>query len=116
MSDDTPAPSRGRRKGQKQAKDKGSVSFLKDLPQMMFGFGDVQDPDPKTVELVQDLVFEFMEEMTYKAQEVSAKPGKLQTEDLIFAIRKDNKKNARAVELLAMNEELKQARKQFGST
>lgn len=46
--------------------------------------------------------------------EVSSKPGKIQEQDLVFAIRKDSKKNARALELLAMNEELKQARKQFG--
>lgn len=30
---------------------------------MMYGFGDVKDPEPQTVALVQDLLFEFIEEM-----------------------------------------------------
>jgi len=39
--------------------------------------------------------------------------GKLRTDDLLFLLRKDPKKQARVEELLFMNEELKKARKAF---
>uniref|UniRef100_A0A6B2LV85 Transcription initiation factor TFIID subunit 13 n=1 Tax=Arcella intermedia TaxID=1963864 RepID=A0A6B2LV85_9EUKA len=82
---------------------------------MMYGFGDVKNPEDETVNLMQELVFEYIREMTFKASEVASKRGKIQPEDLVFVIRKDRKKYARAIELLSMNEELKRARKQFDS-
>ena len=45
--------------------------------------------------------------------QTASKRGKLQTEDLIFLIRKDRKKYARAKELLGMYDELKRAKKAF---
>lgn len=39
--------------------------------------------------------------------------GKLKTDDIMFALRKDPKKLARVEELLYMNDELKRARKAF---
>lgn len=45
--------------------------------------------------------------------QIATKRGKLNTEDLLFLVRKDNKKYTRVVELLRMNEELKKARKAF---
>jgi len=48
---------------------------------------------------------------TQKSMQVAAKRGKLQTEDLVFLIRKDHKKYSRAAELLRMNDEIKKARK-----
>lgn len=48
-----------------------------------------------------------------KAIQVSTARGKLQTEDLVFLIRKDRKKYARVKDLLLMYEELKRARKAF---
>jgi len=81
----------------------------------MFGFGDVNNPLPESVELMEDLVFEYIIEMTQKASEVASKRGKLQTEDLLFLVRKDKKKYTRVVELLRMNEELKRARQAFNT-
>lgn len=39
--------------------------------------------------------------------------GKVQVEDIVFLVRKDQRKYARVKDLLTMNEELKKARKAF---
>lgn len=79
---------------------------------MMFGFGDDQVPFTESVDLLEDLVVEYITEMTLKAMEVG-KRGKVHVEDIVFLIRKDPKKYARVKDLLTMNEELKKARKAF---
>jgi transcription initiation factor TFIID subunit 13 len=91
-------------------KKKGT--FKRELISMMYGFGDVSNPYDASVELLEDMVLDFIYEMTTRAIQIGKK-GKLQTEDLVFLIRKDRKKYARAIELLQMNEELKAARKAF---
>ncbi|KAL2649316.1 hypothetical protein R1flu_017444 [Riccia fluitans] len=88
-------------------------TFSKDLRLMMYGFGDDPDPLPETVQLVEDILLDYITEMIHKAQEVASKRGKLTTEDIMFLVRKDSRKFARVKELLAMNEELKKARKAF---
>lgn len=79
---------------------------------MMYGFGDDQNPYTESVDLLEDLVIEYITEMTKKAMEVG-RPGRIQVEDIIFLIRKDAKKYSRVKELLTMNEELRKARKAF---
>ncbi|EFA74643.1 transcription initiation factor TFIID subunit [Heterostelium album PN500] len=91
-------------------------TFTKDLKHMMYGFGDVRDPLPDTVDLLEEIVFEYIQEMTLKAAQVSTKRGRFQTEDLVFLVRKDAKKYHRVIELLKMNEELKKAKRAFDDT
>ena len=79
---------------------------------MLFGYGDDQNPYTETVDFLEDLVLEFICEMTRKAMEIG-RPGKVQVEDVIFLVRKHPKMYARVRELLTMNEELKKARKAF---
>ncbi|EAL60968.1 transcription initiation factor TFIID subunit [Dictyostelium discoideum AX4] len=90
--------------------------FSKELKHMMYGFGDVREPLHESIDLLEELVFEFIQEMTLKAAQVSNKRGKFQTEDLVFLVRKDPKKYYRVIELLRMNEELKKAKKAFDET
>ena len=78
----------------------------------MHGFGDDPNPYTETVDLVEDLVVEFITEMTMKAMEVG-KSGKVHVNDIMFILRKDPKKYARVNDLLRMNEELKKARRAF---
>eukprot|EP00850_Spirogloea_muscicola_P005087 SM000023S07543 [mRNA] locus=s23:21999:22890:- [translate_table: standard] len=82
---------------------------------MMYGFGDDPDPAPETVELVEDILVECITEMIHKAQELGSRRGKMATEDILFLIRKaDGCVDHRELHLwLAMNEELKKARKAF---
>ncbi|KNA26049.1 hypothetical protein SOVF_001150 [Spinacia oleracea] len=87
--------------------------FQKDLQHMMYGYGDDINPLPESVALMEDIVVEYVTDLVHKAQDVGSKRGRLLTEDFLFIIRKDLPKLNRATELLAMNEELKQARKAF---
>ncbi|BBN07045.1 transcription initiation factor TFIID subunit 13 [Marchantia polymorpha subsp. ruderalis] len=87
--------------------------FSKDLRLMMYGFGDDPDPMPETVSLVEDILLDYITDTIHKAQDVAVRRGKLATEDVMFLVRKDARKFARVKELLAMNEELKRARKAF---
>ncbi|CAI7777786.1 unnamed protein product, partial [Closterium sp. NIES-53] len=108
----------GRAKGKAAAEDLGGSKkkagiFLRELRLMMYGFGDDPEPLPETVELVEEMVIEYITDLVHRAQEVAARRGRLTTEDVLFLIRKDPRKFARARELLAMNVELKEARKAF---
>ncbi|XP_036320796.1 transcription initiation factor TFIID subunit 13 isoform X1 [Rhagoletis pomonella] len=86
--------------------------FSKELRCMMYGFGDDKNPYTESVDLLEDLVIEFITEMTHKAMEIG-RTGRVQVEDIIFLVRKDLRKYARVKDLLTMNEELKKARKAF---
>ncbi|CAO2599764.1 Transcription initiation factor TFIID subunit 13 [Lemmus lemmus] len=72
---------------------------------MMYGFGDDQNPYTESVDILEDLVIEFITEMTHKAMSIG-RQGRVQVED-------DPRKFARVKDLLTMNEELKRARKAF---
>jgi len=86
--------------------------FTKEIRCMLYGFGDEQVPFTETVELLDDLLIQYITEMTVKAMNVGKK-GRVHVEDIVYLIRKDPKKYARVKELLTMNEELKKARKAF---
>lgn len=86
--------------------------FSKELRCMMYGFGDDKNPFTESVDLLEDLVIEFITETTHKAMEIG-RTGRVQVEDIIFLVRKDPRKYARVKDLLTMNEELKKARRAF---
>jgi len=86
--------------------------FSKELRCMMYGFGDDQNPYTESVDLLEDLVIEFITEVTHKAMEIG-KTGRVQVEDILYYCKKDPRKYARVKDLLNMNEELKKARKAF---
>ncbi|CAG0885834.1 unnamed protein product [Darwinula stevensoni] len=92
--------------------DKRKRLFSKELRCMLYGFGDDQNPYTETVDFLEDLVIQYITEMTHKAMEVG-KSGRVQVEDIIYMVRKDARKYARVRDLLNMNEELKKARKAF---
>jgi len=86
--------------------------FSKELRCMMYGFGDDQNPYTESVDLLEDLVVDYISEMTKKAMEIG-KSGRIIVEDIIYLIRKDPKKYSRVKELLLMSEVLRNARKAF---
>uniref|UniRef100_A0A2K5R7M3 Transcription initiation factor TFIID subunit 13 n=1 Tax=Cebus imitator TaxID=2715852 RepID=A0A2K5R7M3_CEBIM len=94
--------------GAKRGQGKRKILFSKELRCMMYGFGDDQNPDTESVDILEDLVIEFITEMTHKAMSFGR-----QVEDTVFLIQRDLRKFARIKDLLTMNEELKQARKAF---
>ena len=78
----------------------------------MHGFGEDPNPYSETVELVEELVVQFVTEMTLKAMEVG-KGGRVHVNDIIFIIRKDRKKYSRVRDLLMMKEQIDKAKKAF---
>lgn len=86
--------------------------FSKELRCMMYGFGDDRNPYTESVDILEDAVIDFLVDMTQKAMEMG-RTGRVQVEDIVFLVRKDNRKYARVKDLLTMNEELKKARKAF---
>ncbi|KAL4448273.1 hypothetical protein ABPG75_005492 [Micractinium tetrahymenae] len=96
--------------------------LTRDLAVMMYGFGDDIQPLPETLDLVEDIVLDYATTLLHKAMDSAALRGKLRrpgapgagaavaAEDILFLVRKDPKKYARAKELLIMDEEIKKAK------
>mmetsp|Transcript_998 Transcript_998/g.3052 ORF Transcript_998/g.3052 Transcript_998/m.3052 type:complete len:152 (-) Transcript_998:320-775(-) len=98
--------------------DRGNVQkrrglFAKDLKVIMYGYGDAEQPLPATVDLVEDIVVDYVTVMMHKAMDASMKRGKLDTEDLVQLVRKDPQKFGRVKELLVADSEIKAAKKSF---
>ncbi|GAX85014.1 hypothetical protein CEUSTIGMA_g12435.t1 [Chlamydomonas eustigma] len=92
--------------------------FNKDLRIMMYGFGDDVCPLDETVELVEDIMLEYVKEATHRAAFLSAEAlkSKVDERDILLSVRKDPAKFARVRELLAMQQIIKDARNTFKET
>jgi len=86
--------------------------FGKELRCMMYGFGDDINPYTESVELLEDVVIEFITQMTQQAME-AGRSGRVTVEDVLYLVRRDTRKAARVLRLLDMNEELRRARRAF---
>ncbi|XP_054165537.1 transcription initiation factor TFIID subunit 13-like [Oppia nitens] len=86
--------------------------FGKELRCMMYGFGDDHNPFTESVDMLEDLVIQFIGDISLKAQDVG-RNGKISVEDVLHCMKRDERKYARVRDLLSMNEELKKARKAF---
>uniref|UniRef100_A0A8D2D1G5 Transcription initiation factor TFIID subunit 13 n=1 Tax=Sciurus vulgaris TaxID=55149 RepID=A0A8D2D1G5_SCIVU len=84
----------------------------KEFRGMMYGFEGDQNPYAESVDIPEDLVIEFLTEMTHKAMSIG-RQGQEPVEDIVFLIRKDPRKFARVKDLLTTNEELERTRKAF---
>eukprot|EP00003_Mantamonas_plastica_P026431 TRINITY_DN5401_c0_g5_i1.p1 TRINITY_DN5401_c0_g5~~TRINITY_DN5401_c0_g5_i1.p1 ORF type:complete len:409 (+),score=161.64 TRINITY_DN5401_c0_g5_i1:35-1228(+) len=87
--------------------------FASDIHMMMYGFGDVPNPLPESVSLMEDIALDYMRDLTMKAYNVGKKRRRFQFEDALFVLRKDGKKDRRARQLLVLNEEIKKTRKLY---
>jgi len=92
--------------------DRRKRLFSKELRCMMYGFGDDQNPYTESVDILEDLVIQFINDIAHNARDVG-RNGKITVEDVIFIVKNDQRKFARVKDLLSMNEELKKARKAF---
>ncbi|KAI8321445.1 transcription initiation factor-like protein TFIID subunit 13 [Martensiomyces pterosporus] len=87
--------------------------FGKELPMLMYGFGDSMAPLPDSVDVLEDILIDYINSMCVQAAKVSGRRGKVNVEDFKFILRKDPKKLARVEELIAMNKEIETARTLF---
>lgn len=62
---------------------------------MMYGFGDVSAPVEASVEVLEDLVCEFILTVVANAMANSKRKGSFKIEDLLFVLRSDRKKYLR---------------------
>ncbi|GAB5034651.1 transcription initiation factor tfiid subunit 13 [Nannochloropsis oceanica] len=91
-----------------QKKEKG---LQNDLVKMVYGYGDEKQPMQESIDLLDSLVKEYLEEMCLQAYEVALLSQRdVQTSDFIFLIRKDVRRYKRMKDLLEADEELRDAR------
>ncbi|KAI9733243.1 MAG: Transcription initiation factor TFIID subunit 13 [Cirrosporium novae-zelandiae] len=97
------------------ARHKGQLNFANDLKAFLYAFGDDPDPLPETVKILDEIVTDFIIETCHAAAQVAShsRRQKVKVEDFKFVLRKDEVKLGRVMELLTMDKELKEARKQF---
>ncbi|GFR41669.1 hypothetical protein Agub_g2412, partial [Astrephomene gubernaculifera] len=99
-------------------------TFTKDLSRLMYGFGDYENPIQETINVVEDILVEYVRETCCSALNEAARIGKLERDrhsgapklkvdekDILFLVRKDPKKYSRIRELLDMQILIKEARK-----
>ncbi|KAG9318510.1 transcription initiation factor IID, 18kD subunit-domain-containing protein [Chiua virens] len=99
-------------RGRKHANFKGL--FTKELKNLMYGFGDDRNPATDTVNVMEEILVEFIVDVCLTAGGPQRK-SRLSIEDLRRALSRpaDGKKLARMEELLFMQEDIKRARAQF---
>eukprot|EP00038_Savillea_parva_P003492 m.126419 g.126419 ORF g.126419 m.126419 type:complete len:161 (+) comp11189_c0_seq4:185-667(+) len=88
--------------------------FTKELAMMMYGFGDVRAPVDASVEVLEDIVCEFISTVVSgalkSARRKSGKSG-FKIEDLLFHLRSDRKKYLRIKDFVKRYEEISDTRK-----
>lgn len=86
--------------------------FEKDIQSIMIGCGDSLTPYHESVELLEEMLLEFLFDLTEKAAE-SGKRNKITVDDVLYVVRNDVHKNSRIKDLLRMHETIKNARTAF---
>ncbi|KZV90586.1 TFIID-18kDa-domain-containing protein [Exidia glandulosa HHB12029] len=91
--------------------------YSQEISQMMFVFGEVQDPNADTVNLVEDIIRSQIIELIIQARQIATRRGArfLGAEDLIFLVRHDKGKVNRLRTYLAWKEVRKQAKDDGGA-
>ena len=94
------AAGKGKRSRGRQHIGKRQRYLGNDLPDMLFGFGDVDNPLQSTVDTVEDVVVSFLQSLIVKATKESVSGGRLSETELLMQVRKFPRKYHRARELL----------------
>ncbi|KAI8838868.1 transcription initiation factor IID, 18kDa subunit, partial [Chytriomyces cf. hyalinus JEL632] len=81
----------------------------KTVKQIMYGYGDTFNPADDTVDVMEDILLMFLEDLCTKALKCSTS-NRLKLTDLTFVLRKDPKKLGRVLELITAERELAKAR------
>jgi len=76
----------------------------------MYGFGDSWPPHPDSVALLEQLVVDYIEDLTTKAQNVAELTGSLDRDCFMYLIRKDRRKFNRVHQLITTNEYIKRVK------
>lgn len=79
----------------------------------MYGFGDVENPDPESVDLLEQFVIEYIQNISILAFKRSKRRGfnEIKLKDLLYLIKKDKKKFYRVPSLLSFYDIFKKTKK-----
>ncbi|KAJ8907055.1 hypothetical protein NDN08_003538 [Rhodosorus marinus] len=83
---------------------KAARQFYTELRMMMYGFGDVHSPLPQSIDLMEDLVIQYICNLVQRSNEVASnrRRDRPVANDVKFVIRKDTKKLHRVQYLLEL--------------
>ncbi|MCJ1361646.1 Transcription initiation factor TFIID subunit 13 [Acarospora aff. strigata] len=97
------------------ARHKGQLNFPSEIKSLLHAFGDVPNPLPETIKTLDEIVTDFIIETCHSAalHASYARRQKIKVDDFKFAIRRDERMLGRVLELLALDRELREARRQF---
>ncbi|KAG5342771.1 Transcription initiation factor TFIID subunit 13 [Termitomyces sp. T112] len=114
MRESVVAASSGGATGRGSRKQSTRGLFTKELKSIMYGFGDDRNPANDTVNVMEEILVEYIMDVCASAGNSSRKT-RLSIDDLRRALSRpaDAKKLARMEELLFMQEDIKRARAQF---
>ncbi|KAJ9070560.1 hypothetical protein DSO57_1006610 [Entomophthora muscae] len=89
--------------------------FAKEMPLLLYGFGDVEWPLPETCETMESILIDFITDVSFRAHGVATRSGgrKVKIDDYKVVLGNDPKKLARVEELLYMHEDIRQAKMLF---
>jgi len=79
----------------------------------MYGFGDVENPDAESIELMEQYIIEYIQNISLLAYKRSKRRGfnEIKLKDLLYIIKDDKKKFYRVPSLLSFYELLRKTRK-----
>ncbi len=79
----------------------------------MYGFGDAENPDNETVELLEQYLVEYIQNISLLAFKRSKRRGfnEIKLKDLLYIIKNDKKKFYRVPSLLSFYEILKKTKR-----
>lgn len=84
-------------------KDKRKIfNFSNELKDLMFAFGDVDNPDPESLLLLEEYIIEFIQNISIRAYKRSKIRGynEIKLTDLLLELKHDKKKYYRSAQIL----------------
>ena len=93
--------------------DNNIDNFTPELKGLMFGFGDIENPDIESTELLQEYVIEYIQNIALAAYRRNKRKGsnEISLRDLLYVLRKDKKRYYRIPSLISFYEIAKKTKK-----
>ena len=93
--------------------DNNIDNFTPELKGLMYGFGDKENPDHESTELLQKYVIEYIQNIALAAYRRNKRKGsnEISLRDLLYVLRKDKKRYYRIPSLISFYEIAKKTKK-----
>ena len=93
--------------------DNNIDNFTPELKGLMYGFGDKENPDNESTELLQEYVIEYIQNIALAAYRRNKRKGsnEISLRDLLYVLRKDKKRYYRIPSLISFYEIAKKTKK-----